>query len=216
MADDTNSATDVKTSEAEKETSQEQTFTQAQVDKMVSDKLAAEGRTAKDFEQQKAAIAAEREALDSDRNATQEQEEQAVRDNPDAIKALTGRRALEAVERKNKEDARINKAESERLEEVRQQATEEAKDRNSVALAKEYGVDAKLLLNHTTGSEEAMRELAKVLPKAETNTDETLTPDSGSSTGGASPDLTALLKVDTRKMTPNQLKAHGEAIDKAR
>ncbi len=174
-------------------TSQVKTFTEEDVEKLVSNRLAAKGRDAKSLETREAAIKAQEEAnktagfeLERQRLETQRKELESVADDPDAKKALLRSYDLDKRERE--------------IEEKRQQ-DEAAVGRmfsDAEALAIEYNLKPSDLL--VAPNPEAMKLLAKNLAlereldatkaKKETPKEEEsgFTPDSGTSDAGADSD----------------------------
>jgi len=169
-------------------TSQVKTFTEEDVEKLVSNRLAAKGRDAKSLETREAVIKAQEEAnrvasieLERQRLETQRKEIEAVADDPDAKKALLRSYDLDKRERGIEDKRKQDEAAVGRM------------FSDAEALAIEYNLKPSDLL--VAANPEAMKLLAKNLAlereldatKAKGQTpenksgDETFTPDSGTS-----------------------------------
>ena len=193
-------------------------YTEAQVEKIRNDALAKAGRDAKALDALRTKLEADRSAIETERTNWQRErdaaEETTLRDDPDAFKSLQARRSIE------RRETELRRREAEIATE-KVALAEQAKELGSTVrtviatqIATELGVNAETLLKYTDGSEEAMRELAQQLPKKNAK-GPTFRPDSGRGGGVPSATLEQLNKVDTRGMTINQLREHGEKLDVA-
>ena len=159
-------------------------FTQAQVEKLVNDRLAAAGRDVKALELREATNKADRTTLDSERQTWRQErdviEEAALRDDPDSFRALKIKRDQE---RRETDLGRREGVVTERETRVAESEQHSQETRRQVAahnVAAESGVDMATLLKFTDGTEEAMRELAATMGKVvEPGEAPTLIPDSG-------------------------------------
>ena len=190
------------TSEGGKGTSGVTTYTKDQVEKLVSDRLAAAGRDAKSLEEGRKAVETGRARFEADQAAWQKQreaaEETALRDDPDAFQALQRKREVERKEADLKSRKEALDARDQELAEREKVIQGTAKERMASQIAAELGVEANPLLKFTDGSEGAMRELASALPKKGTN-GSSFKPDSGKTAGGAK-DLNGLSPHELARM----------------
>ena len=190
------------TSEGGKGTSGVTTYTKDQVEKLVSDRLAAAGRDAKALEEGRKAVEAGRARFEADQAAWQKQreaaEETALRDDPDAFQALQRKRDMERRDADLRKREETLTARSQEIAEREKVIQGTAKERLASQIAAELGIEASPLLKFTDGSEEAMRELASVLPKKGSN-GASFKPDSGGTAGGAK-DLNGLSPHELARM----------------
>ena len=176
-------------STGEKGTSEQpKTYTEEEKAKAVSDALSAAGRIAKQLDQQREALEAERKQLTASRVQWQrekdEAELEAARDDPDALKSLRARQKQSEREAELDRREQELKISGEKHAEALKGVAQYTKERNAHEIAARLNVDFELLMKFTDGSTEAMEELAKALPKKGEAT--ILRPDSGRTIGGGS------------------------------
>ena len=112
-----------------------------------------------------------------------EREREKYQDQPDRLDAIgerIKRRDVESKLAKTEQELEDEKAKTAEAQEVADKST---KERNAREIATRLSVDFKPLVKYTDGSAEAMEDLAKSLPKK--GDTQTLTPDSGKTTGGS-------------------------------
>lgn len=198
----------------EQETSAE-VYTKEQVEKMVSDKLAAAGREAKALREKEKQVADELRQIADARAELQRQKEaaelDAVKDDPDELSRIKREQKLrqqqQAAERKEAE-----------LKEREEKAAEREKETNeklakitAVTIASKYeGVSADDLLNFTDGSPDKMEVLAQKLSGKKPAAAARLKIDSGVTAGGGK----GLTVEAVRKMSPEELVRNAKEIAK--
>lgn len=167
-------------------------FTQAELDKAVSDNAATAGRTAKDLGDRETKLKTGEESLATATQKAQEDrdaaEKLAVKDNPDALTALATVQAQRKV-REDQEATRLRQEQEDKSLKERETAIAgSTTERLAQAIGAEAKVDSKLLLQYLpNGTEAQMKELAGRLPKVDPttagSTSSTPAPDSGITAG---------------------------------
>ncbi|MFA5432655.1 MAG: hypothetical protein WC319_07275 [Candidatus Paceibacterota bacterium] len=206
MADETNinqgDGGEVQTSADENGTTlQPETFTKEQLDKQVSDALAAAGRTATALQEKEASLAQkEAELADKERQAALAEEE-AVKNDPSKLNVLRERRALKEQQAAlAKQKAEIER-ERKRLEADQGEVAKIKLERKAAELAEQYGVSKEVLMLMPTA--EAMDAVAPKLPKATpdgSNQNQSFKPFSGKTQGQGN---------DLSKLSPEQKIMYG-------
>tara|TARA_Y100000310_G_C20701833_1_gene830676 strand:+ start:2199 stop:2852 length:654 start_codon:yes stop_codon:yes gene_type:complete len=191
-------------------------ITQDDLNKAVSDALAAAGRDAKTIkdmrEEADATLKRARETEDGAKEARRQSELAVVRDDPEALSAVRQRHQSEDYRQQGlraQEDADNKLEEAKRLTQV--SALKEAQAKAS-ALSVETGVDADTLMNLSDGNPDKMEALAKVLPKGDTSTqsNQRAWHDSGRNIGGAT-----ITRESIANMSPKVYAANRAEIEKA-
>jgi nucleotide-binding universal stress UspA family protein len=149
------------TSAQVEETSKKETttYTKADVQKEVSDALAAAGRTAKQLKDQQDAIARQaKEIADAQANWKRQQDErelELVKDDPDAMNAVK-------LRQKARDDAERAQRDREEATRLRQEAIADKIN----AIAEKNGVNANDLIELSHGDPDTAKRLVAYLPKA--------------------------------------------------
>jgi membrane protein involved in colicin uptake len=140
------------------------TFTQEQVEKQVSDALAAAGRTAEALRQHEASLAQKEADLAEKERQAALAEEEAVKNDPAKLNVLRERRALKEQQAAiAKQKAEIEK-ERKTVEADRAAIAKQKQERRAEELSAEHGVAKEILMMF--GDVESMEKVAAALPKA--------------------------------------------------
>lgn len=148
-----------------------------------------------------------------------EKEQELYKDDPDGLKVVRERQRMES----EKEEADRLKREAEAQKNEAQSMLNQAKTiiatNKAEVLAAKYGVDAQKLLSYSGSNVDMMEDLAKDLAgvkppeTAETQQKQILNPDNNETAGGGDLSLENLLKIDTKGMSPKELREHKSKIE---
>jgi len=169
-----------------------ETFTKEQVEKQVSDRLAATGRDAKsletrgkDLETREVAINAEQERIAQWQKARDNEELERARDNPELLDIVQQKRALREKEAKFSQDRTEFDRDKAQYQELIDSANATKREIVIWDIAQKNVVDAATLKEKcdkfNLQTQEQMEEMAKTMAGAKT----LLKPDSGVTTGSA-------------------------------
>lgn len=182
--DGTEDTQDVNTSEDGQETSEREpeTFTREDLNKARSDALADVGRIqAESKRAREAAEAAEKRLIDMLKQQ-EEDELNAVRDDPEALKSVKERQRQRVKETELAKRERELNEQAERYKTLEEKEVATTKERNAREYAKSRGLDPEPFIKFTDGSLEAMEALAPHVSKKEPR--KPLVSDSGRTSGG--------------------------------
>jgi hypothetical protein len=170
------------TSKGNQETPQDRTYTEAEVRKVVNDRLAQAGREAKAIEQAKVELEKKEQELVQWRRHKDEAEYEAVRGDPDALSQYQKEKAIQKREDELVKRELKHQVEIERVREY-------AKEKETSDIAQKYGIDADMLNDLDLPSDKLEKVAAKMVNQELADTGKKATTsrvkrDSGMTIGG--------------------------------
>jgi len=133
--------------------------------KAANDALAKAGRTAQALEKAQEKLTADRAKVDADRAKLEAAEADALKDDPDAFRALEARRERARLDAELREREAAIAAKEQTIAEREKEHTSAARVALVNTIAAELDVDPEPLMDHGGDSDESIRKLARALPK---------------------------------------------------
>lgn len=198
-----------KTSVTTQETSQQasKTYTEAEMNKIINDRLASAGREAKKLQELEAKLKADQDRLRQLEREREADEEAKLKDKPDEFSVYKTRKELKQREEALKEREAELLKQKEEADAILHTARENSRLSLIKTLAEKHGLDAKILDKPYLKSDEEIEDYAKTLSGVKPAQQGSYNFDSGiANAGGGAPTTEQLSNMTTEEYAKWRLK----------